>query len=95
MTPEEISKLADEQLLEAAKNIKPAHFIDAFFIGFLAGIIIFGFVTNSLGFLAIIPLFLIYFFKKTKATRGNEKRIQKTNFEIKPFKCINCCFYDS
>ncbi|SDC97572.1 hypothetical protein SAMN04488104_10111 [Algoriphagus faecimaris] len=51
-----------------------AHFIDAFFIGFLAGIIIFGFVTNSQGFLAIIPLFLIYLFLKKPKQHEAMKR---------------------
>lgn len=44
--------------------------MDAFFIGFLVGILIFGAAASSWGFTALIPLFLIYvFLKKSKGMK--------------------------
>jgi len=60
MKPEELAQLSDEQILEAAKNNKPSPITDAFFIGFLIGILIFSVAVNALGLLSLIPLFLIY-----------------------------------
>lgn len=82
MTPEELSKLTDEQLLEASKNFKPSPYIDAFFIGFLVGIIIYGFASNAWGFLIIIPLFLIYLFlKKPKQYEAVQKELKARNLQ--------------
>ena len=54
--------MSDEELLQAAKKNKPFPYFDAFFIGFLIGIIIFSATANALGFIPLIPLFLIYLF---------------------------------
>lgn len=64
MTPQELSKLSDKELLEAAKNNKPSPIIDAFFIGFLVGILIYGAAANAWGFSFLLPLFLIYLLLK-------------------------------
>ena len=64
MNQKELSQLTDEELLEAAKNNKPSPIIDAFFIGFLVGIIIYSVAANTWGFLTLIPLYLIYVFLK-------------------------------
>ncbi|NVK83511.1 MAG: FUSC family protein [Cytophagia bacterium] len=64
MKPEELSQLTDEQLLEVAKNNKPSPVIDAFFIGFLIGIMVYGAVVSAWGFFSLVPLFLIYKFLK-------------------------------
>ena len=64
MTPNELSQLSDEALLEAAKNNKPSPILDAFFIGFLVGILIYGAAANAWGFLFLLPLYLIYLFLK-------------------------------
>ena len=66
MNQNELSNLSDAELLEAVKNNKPSPIVDAFFIGFLVGILIYGAASNSLGFLMIIPLFLIYLFLKSQ-----------------------------
>ena len=60
MTQEELSKLTDEELLEEAKKMKRTSITNALLIGFMFGIIIYSIVKNSLGFLTLIPLFLIY-----------------------------------
>ena len=58
------SQLTDQELIEEAKHSKPSPLIDAFFIGFLIGIVIYSFAVNNWGFLTLIPLFLVYLFLK-------------------------------
>lgn len=73
MSQKESSELTDQELVEA-KKIKPSPIIDAFFIGFLVGIIIYSVVANSWGFLTLIPLFMIYgLLKKSKRNQALKK----------------------
>lgn len=82
MNQNELSKLSDEELLEAAKNFKPSPMIDAFFIGFLIGIIIYGIAANAWGFLILLPLFLIYLFlKKPKQYEALKKELKARNLQ--------------
>ena len=67
MNKKELSQMSDNELLEEFKRIKPSPLIDAFFIGFLIGILIYGAVANTWGFLILLPLFIIYgILKKSK-----------------------------
>lgn len=80
MNQQELSQLSDEELLEAAKQIKPSPITDAFLIGFLFGIVIFSVVANIWGFLTLIPLYMIYLFlKKPKTNETIKKELQKRN----------------
>ncbi len=80
MNQNELSQLSDKELLEAARISKPSPMIDAFFIGFLVGIIIYSVVANSWGFLTLIPLYLIYIFlKKPKKYEALKKELEKRN----------------
>ncbi|TDB65307.1 FUSC family protein [Arundinibacter roseus] len=80
MTQEELAQLTDEELLEVAKNNKPSPILDAFFIGFLVGIIFFGVAASAWGFTILIPLFLIYLFlKKPKKYEALKKELEKRN----------------
>ena len=82
MNQNELSKLSDEELLEAAKNFKPSPMIDAFFIGFMIGIIIYGIAANAWGFLILLPLFLIYLFlKKPKQYEALKKELKARNLQ--------------
>lgn len=82
MNQNELSQLSDKELLELAKNSKPSPLIDAFFIGFLGGIIIYSVVANSWGFLTLIPLYLIYIFlKKPKKYEALKNELKKRNLE--------------
>ncbi|MEX0289395.1 MAG: FUSC family protein [Flavobacteriaceae bacterium] len=82
MNQEELSKLSDEELLEVAKHNKPSPLIDAFFIGFLIGIIIYSLAADSLGFVALIPLFLIYLLlKKPKRYTAIKKELEGRNLK--------------
>ncbi|MGQ7854348.1 hypothetical protein ACUN24_08875 [Pedobacter sp. WC2501] len=55
-----LSELTDQELLQEAKKRKSAVITNAILIGFLAGVIFYSVMKNSLGFLTIIPLFFIY-----------------------------------
>jgi hypothetical protein len=78
--PIEFSHLTDSELLEFARNNKPSPLIDAFFIGFLIGIIIFGVAANAWGFVILLPLFLIYLLlKKPKRYEALQKELEKRN----------------
>jgi hypothetical protein len=60
MNQKELTELTDEELLQEAKKRKSAAILNALLIGFLAGIIFYSVVKNTLGFLTLIPLFLAY-----------------------------------
>jgi hypothetical protein len=78
MNQKELSELTDKELLEVAKNNKPSPIIDAFFIGFLIGIIIYGAAANAWGFIILLPLFLIYLLlKKPKRYEALKKELEK------------------
>lgn len=80
MNPKELAQLSDEELIERAKNNKPSPIIDAFFIGFLIGILIYGALNNAWGFVFLLPLFLIYIFlKKPKQYAALKKEMEKRN----------------
>lgn len=82
MNQEELSQITDKALLEAAKNNKPSPILDAFFIGFLVGIIIYGAAANAWGFVILLPLFLIYLFlKKPKQYEALRKEVEKRGLE--------------
>ena len=70
MNQQELAQLSDEELLKAAKANKPSPMIDAFFIGFLVGVVIYSIAANGLGFLILIPLFLVYLFLKKPKQHG-------------------------
>jgi hypothetical protein len=60
MTERKLSELSDEELLQEAKKMKSNSIMNAVLIGFLAGIIIYSVVKNTLGLVTLIPLFLAY-----------------------------------
>ncbi len=82
MNQKELSELTDKELLEAVKNNKPSPIIDAFFIGFLVGIIIYGTAANAWGFIILLPLFLMYMLlKKPKRYEALKKEMEKRNLQ--------------
>jgi len=82
MNQNEIARLSDKELLEVAKNNKPSPIIDAFFIGFLVGILVYSIALNTWGFLSLIPLYLIYvFLKKPKQYQALKQELKKRNLE--------------
>ncbi|NTV83119.1 MAG: FUSC family protein [Bacteroidales bacterium] len=82
MNQKELSELTDQELLEEAKKMKSSPIADAFFIGFLVGIIIYSVVVNSWGFLTLIPLFLVYLLlKKSKRNELLKKELKERNLQ--------------
>ena len=74
MTERKLSELTDEELLQEAKKMKSNSIMNAVLIGFLAGIIIFSVVKNTLGFLTLIPLFLAY--KLVNKSNHNKQELE-------------------
>ena len=82
MNQKELSQLSDKELLEEAKKIKPSPLVDAFFIGFLGGIIIYSLVANTWGFLTLIPLFIVYgLLKNPKRNEALKKELKERNLK--------------
>ena len=80
MNQKEPSQLTDKELLEVAKSSKPSPIIDAFFIGFLVGILIYSAAANTWGLVTIIPLILIYIFlKKSKKYKAVKEEMVRRN----------------
>ena len=80
MNQEKFSKMSDQELLEVKQNHKPKPLVDAFFIGFLVGIVIYSILISSYGFLTLVPLVLIYvILKKPKDHAALEKELEKRN----------------
>lgn len=74
----DLSHLSDEELLDEAKSNKPSPLFDAFFIGFLIGIIVFGVAASAYGFFLLMPLFPIYLMlKKPKRYTALQREIKK------------------
>jgi hypothetical protein len=80
MNQKDLSQLSDKELLEVLKSSKPSPILDAFFIGFLVGILIYSVVASSWGFVTLIPLYLIYMFlKKPKKYEAIKNELKKRN----------------
>lgn len=80
MKQKEVSELTDQELIEEEKKIKPSPIVDAFFIGFLVGVIIYSLLVNSWGFLTLIPLFMIYrLLKKSKRYEMLKNELKRRN----------------
>lgn len=54
------SEYTDQELLTEAKKMKSSAVISALMIGFMIGVVIYGFANNNLGFFALIPLLLVF-----------------------------------
>ncbi|WP_031427784.1 hypothetical protein [Flavimarina sp. Hel_I_48] len=79
----ELSEFTDEELLAEAKKMKSSAVTNALFIGFLIGILIYGTVKNSLGLLALLPLFLIYkLIKGSKKNKPLEEELKARNLKV-------------
>lgn len=82
MNSKELSELSDKELLEQVKANKPSPIIDAFFIGFLIGILIYSAAANAWGLVSLVPLFLIYLLlKKPKKYEDLKKEMKNRNIE--------------
>jgi hypothetical protein len=80
MDQKKLSELTEQELRDEIKKIKSSSIVDAFFIGFLVGIVIYSLVANNWGFLTLIPLFIIYIvLKKPKRKEALIKELKERN----------------
>lgn len=73
-TPKNLSELTDQELLAEAKKQKSGAILNAVFIGFLIGIVIYSLLNNAYGLATLLPLFLVY--KLSKNSRYNTKEVE-------------------
>lgn len=79
MNKKDFYKMTDEELLVEKKNLKNSKIFHALFIGFLAGILVFGFVAWSLsskkhiGFLIPMLFPIIFIYKQLKKPNDNKE----------------------
>jgi len=82
MTQKVLSELTNEELLAESKRTKLSPITNAFFIGFLIGIVVFSVVKNSYGMLTLIPLYFIYkLVKESKRDKALEELLKERNLK--------------
>ena len=82
MTQKKLSALTNEELLEESKKTKLSPIANAFFIGFLAGIVVFSVVKSSYGIFTLIPLYFIYkLVKESKKDKALEAILKERNLK--------------
>jgi len=82
MKKRDLSELSDQELLVEAKKMKSASIIDAAFIGFLIGIVLYSILVNHWGFFLIVMLFFIYkFIRKPNDRKALEKLLKERNLK--------------
>lgn len=60
MKPKELTDLTDQELLAEVKKLKSFSITNAFFIGFLLGIVLFSVLKSTFGLVMLIPLYIVY-----------------------------------
>jgi hypothetical protein len=82
MTQKVLSELTNQELLVESKKTKLSPITNAFFIGFLIGIVVFSVVKNSYGMLTLIPLYFIYkLVKESKRDKALEELLKERNLK--------------
>lgn len=64
MNQKKSAQPSDLDRLEEAQKNNQSPIVNALFIGFLIGIIVYSLASNTWGFFTLIPLFLVYKFLK-------------------------------
>jgi hypothetical protein len=82
MTQKVLSELTNEELLAESNKTKLSPITNAFFIGFLIGIVVFSVMKNSYGMLTLIPLYFIYkLVKESKRDKALEELLKERNLK--------------
>lgn len=84
MNPNELNELSDQELLAEARKLKSYTITNAFFIGFLIGIVIYSIIAGNFGVLMIIPLYLVYRLanhSKAKKSKDLNKLLKERNLK--------------
>jgi hypothetical protein len=74
MATKKSEELTDQELQHEIKKLKSASILNAVLIGFLAGIVIYSIMKNSVGFFTLIPIFFAY--KLINSSRYNRKELE-------------------
>jgi VIT1/CCC1 family predicted Fe2+/Mn2+ transporter len=74
MKGKKLSELTDQELLQEARKMKSTSITNAVLVGVLIGIVVYSIMKNSLGFLALILLFLVY--KLINNSKYNNKELE-------------------
>ena len=78
----ELTEYTDQELLEEAKKTKLSPIVNALFIGFLGGVIIYSLVKNTWGLLTLIPLYMTFWLiKGSKRNEELEKQLKERNLK--------------
>ncbi len=73
MKQKEPAESSGQELLDATKEKKPT-FINAFLIGIMIGVIIYGVANNNIGFFGLIPILIAFrVFNKPKSKNTPEE----------------------
>lgn len=82
MEQKKLEELTDQELLAEAKKSKLTPVMNALFIGFLAGIIIFSMVKSSIGLFTLVPLYFIYkLVNQSKTNKEVEQLLKERNLK--------------
>ncbi|MCC6279782.1 MAG: FUSC family protein [Saprospiraceae bacterium] len=84
MNQKDLSALTDQELLEEAKKLKSFSITNAFFIGFLLGIVFFSVIKSTFGVLMLIPLYFAYKMindPKAKRSRALNELLKERNLK--------------
>ncbi len=84
MNPNELNELSDQELLAEVRKLKSYTITNAFFIGFLIGIVIYSIIAGNFGVLMIIPLYLVYRLanhSKAKKSKDLNKLLKERNLK--------------
>jgi hypothetical protein len=72
MEPKTLQELSDQELLAEAKKIKRTNVMDAVFVGFLLGIVLYSIFNKTFGVLMLIPIYMIYKFINKPRYKNDE-----------------------
>lgn len=90
LNKKDYSKLPLDELLLEEKKIKKNEIYSAGFIGFLIGVMVYGFAKNGFGLLYIgIPLFIIFAIIKNTQTQKQTLRQIQEEIKVKNVKLPN------
>ena len=76
------SELTNQELLAEAKKMKSTAILNAFLIGLVIGVVIYGVAKNNWGFFALIPLFIVFkVFNKPAKDKALKKELAERGLD--------------
>lgn len=82
MSPEQLSQLTDQELLDLARKAKSSAIVHATLIGVMVGIVIYGVAKGNFGFFFLLLLFVLYkIFREPQSNEALEKQLKARNLK--------------